>query len=52
MAASWAAFASMGKPSVSGLAWQPTDRDTNRTMIFDNECRIVNDPDARKIILA
>jgi para-nitrobenzyl esterase len=44
-------FASTGKPSVAGVAWQSTDPNTNRTMIFDNECRMVNDPDgnARKI---
>jgi para-nitrobenzyl esterase len=39
---------------VPGVSWQPTDPDTNRTMVFDNECRMMNDPDgnARKIILA
>ena len=54
MAASWAAFAATGKPSVAGVSWQATDPDTNRTMIFDNDCRMVNDPDgnARKIILS
>jgi hypothetical protein len=31
-----------------------TDPKTNRTMIWDNECRMVNDPEgeARKILLA
>ena len=54
MASSWATFAATGKPSVPGVAWQPTDPDTNRTMIFDNDCRMVTDPDgnARKIIVA
>jgi para-nitrobenzyl esterase len=53
MASSWAAFAATGKPSVPGLTWQPTDPETNRTMMWDNNCRMVNDPDgeARKIIL-
>ena len=53
MAASWAAFAATGNPSVPGLKWSPTDPETNKTMIWDNECRMVNDPDAeaRKIIL-
>lgn len=53
MASSWAAFAATGKPSRPGLAWEPTDPETNKTMIWDNECRMVNDPDgeARKIIL-
>ncbi len=53
MAASWAAFAATGNPSIPGLTWQPTDPETNKTMIWDNECRMVADPDseARKIIL-
>jgi para-nitrobenzyl esterase len=53
MAASWAAFAATGNPSIPGLTWQPTEPDTNRTMVWDNQCRMVNDPDgeARKIIL-
>ena len=54
MAASWAAFAATGNPSIPGLEWSPTDPETNKTMIWDNECRMVNDPEAeaRKIILA
>ncbi|HWC17583.1 MAG TPA: carboxylesterase family protein [Terriglobales bacterium] len=53
MAASWAAFAATGNPSIPGLRWEPTNPETNRTMIWDNECRMVDDPDgqARKIIL-
>ncbi len=53
MAASWAAFAATGNPSIPGLKWSPTDPETNKTMIWDNECRMVNDPEgeARKIIL-
>ena len=52
MASSWAAFAASGNPSLPGLKWQPTDPETNKTMIWDNECRMVDDPDgkARKII--
>lgn len=54
MASSWAKFAATGKPSVEGVSWQPTNPDTNPTMIFDNECRMVDDPDgnARKILLS
>jgi para-nitrobenzyl esterase len=54
MASSWAAFAATGKPSLPGLNWEPTDPDTNRTMVWDNQCRMANDPDgeARKIILS
>ncbi len=53
MASSWAAFAQIGNPSIPSLNWAPTDPATNRTMIWDNECRMVDDPDAeaRKIIL-
>jgi len=54
MASSWAAFAATGKPSIPGLAWAPTSPDTNKTMVWDNQCRMVDDPEgeARKIILA
>jgi para-nitrobenzyl esterase len=53
MASSWAAFAATGNPSIPGLTWAPTNPDTNRTMIWDNECRMADDPEAeaRKIIL-
>ncbi|HKR30963.1 MAG TPA: carboxylesterase family protein [Terriglobales bacterium] len=53
MAASWAAFAGKGNPSIPGLNWEPTNAETNRTMIWDNECRMVDDPEgqARKILL-
>lgn len=54
MASAWAAFAATGKPSVPGVAWEASDPDTNKTMVFDNNIRMVNDPegDARKIILS
>jgi para-nitrobenzyl esterase len=53
MAASWAAFTATGNPSIPGLKWSPTGPETNNTMNWDNECRMVNDPEgeARKIIL-
>jgi para-nitrobenzyl esterase len=53
MASSWAAFARTGNPSIPGLNWAPTDPATNSTMIWDHECRMVDDPDAeaRNIIL-
>jgi para-nitrobenzyl esterase len=53
MAASWATFAATGNPSISGLKWMETDPETNASMVWDNECRMVDDPDgeARKIIL-
>jgi para-nitrobenzyl esterase len=54
MASAWAMFAASGNPSIPGLSWSATDPDGNQTLIFDNECRMVDDPDseARKIILA
>ena len=53
MASSWAAFAATGNPSIPNLKWAPTDPETNKTMIWDNECRMADDPEgeARKIIL-
>ena len=54
MASSWATFAATGNPSLPKLSWQPTEPKTNRTMIWDNESRMVDDPEgeARKILLA
>ena len=54
MASSWATFAATGNPSIPGMKWEPSEPQTNRTMIWDNECRMVDDPEgeARKIILA
>jgi para-nitrobenzyl esterase len=54
MAASWAAFAAVGNPSIPGLSWEPTNSETNRTMILDNQCHMADDPDgeARGILLA
>jgi len=53
MATAWANFARTGNPSQPGLTWEPTDPDTSKTMVFDNECRMVDDPEAeaRKILL-
>ena len=54
MADSWANFARTGNPSQLGISWDPTDPDTNKTMVWDNRIRMVNDPesDARKILLS
>jgi para-nitrobenzyl esterase len=54
MGASWAAFAATGNPSLPGLTWKPTDPQSNQAMIWDDECRMVDDPDgeSRKIILS
>ena len=46
MSGSWAAFALNGKPDSKGLPHGPPYApDERATMIFDNECRVVNDPD-------
>jgi para-nitrobenzyl esterase len=54
MASSWATFAATGNPSVPGLKWDGTDPESNKTMVWDNECHMADDPDgeARKIILS
>src|SRR5271166_1671516 len=44
MATAWANFAATGNPSQPGLTWTPTDPDSNKTMVWDNECRMENDP--------
>jgi len=53
MATAWANFAATGNPSQPGLTWTPFDAELGQTMVFDNECRMVDDPEAeaRKILL-
>jgi para-nitrobenzyl esterase len=53
MATAWANFARTGNPSQPGLTWEPVDPARNQTMIFDNQCRMEDDPEAeaRKILL-
>ena len=45
VSAAWAAFARTGNPNAKGLphwpAYAPTDR---ATMVFNDECKVVNDP--------
>ena len=54
MASAWAAFAATGNPGLPDLKWTPTDPASNKTMIWDNASRMVDDPDgeARKILLS
>ena len=54
MATAWANFARTGNPSQSGLTWKPFDPDQCPTMVFDNQCRMVDDPEGevRKILLS
>jgi para-nitrobenzyl esterase len=53
IATAWANFARTGNPSQPGLAWPAFNPETCSTMVFDNVCRMVDDPDAeaRKILL-
>lgn len=45
MAAAWVSFARTGNPNHGGLPeWQAFDNTTRATMVFDAECRAVNDP--------
>jgi len=52
MATAWANFARTGNPSQPGLAWTPADPTRWQTMVFDNDCRMVDDPEGeiRKIL--
>ncbi len=54
MAAAWVNFARTGNPSQPGLAWTPSDPSRCQTMIFDNHCRMVDDPEGelRRILLS
>jgi para-nitrobenzyl esterase len=54
MATAWANFARTGNPSQPGLTWTPTDPTRCQTMVFDNRCRMVDDPEGevRRILLA
>jgi para-nitrobenzyl esterase len=54
MATAWANFARTGNPSQPGLTWEAFDPTRCRTMVFDNNCRMVDDPESevRKILLS
>ena len=53
MASAWAAFAATGNPGLPDLHWAPSDPDTNKAMIWDNDCHMTDDPDkeARSLLL-
>lgn len=45
MSAAWAAFARTGNPNAKGLPhWPAFTTDQRATMIFNDECKVVNDP--------
>jgi para-nitrobenzyl esterase len=52
MATAWANFARTGNPAQPGLQWPAADPAGMQTMIFDNNCRMVGDPqgDVRRIL--
>ena len=54
MATAWTNFARTGNPSQPGLTWTPSDPVRCQTMVFDNHCRMVDDPEGelRRILLA
>jgi para-nitrobenzyl esterase len=54
MATAWANFARTGNPSQPGLTWTATDPTRCQTMVFDNRCRMVDDPEGelRRILLS
>jgi carboxylesterase type B len=45
MATAWANFARTGNPSQPDLTWMPADPERLQTMVWDNECRMVDDPE-------
>src|SRR5512136_694532 len=54
MATAWANFARTGNPSQPGLPWAPFNPVRCPTMVFDDVCRIVDDPEAeaRRLLLS
>jgi para-nitrobenzyl esterase len=50
MSAAWTSFARTGNPNVKGLLpdWPAFDTTRRATMVLDNECRVVSDPNAEE----
>jgi para-nitrobenzyl esterase len=46
MSAAWVAFARTGNPNHAGLpdVWVPYNNTRRATMVFNNECKLINDP--------
>lgn len=46
VSAAWAAFARTGNPNTPALSlkWPAYDAQTRATMVFNDECKVVNDP--------
>ncbi len=54
MATAWANFARTGNPSQPELEWTPSDPVRCQTMVFDDHCRMEDDPEgaSRRILLS
>ena len=54
MARAWANFARTGNPSQPGLKWDPFEPTRCQTMVFDDNCGMMDDPEGevRKLLLA
>jgi para-nitrobenzyl esterase len=54
MATAWVNFARTGNPSQPGLAWAASDPVRCQTLVWDNQCRMVDDPEGavRRILLS
>ena len=53
MSRAWAAFAHSGNPDAEGIPhWPAFTADTRATMLFDDECKVANDPDREERLLA
>ena len=54
MATAWANFARTGNPGQPGLPWPAFTPDRCPTMVFDNECQVIDDPEreARSILVS
>ena len=54
MTTAWVNFARTGNPSQPGLVWTPSDATRCQTMVFDNRCHMMDDPegDLRRILLS
>ena len=45
MSGAWVAFAKTGNPNHKGISnWTPFNSTERTTMVFNNECKVVNDP--------
>jgi para-nitrobenzyl esterase len=52
MSKAWVAFARTGNPNHAGLPkWGTFDTKQRTTMVFDNECKVVNDPHGEELRL-